>query len=499
MDLVDLGHFSDTPRRGDYDAVIVGSGPNGLAAGIELSRRGLSVLVVEAKATPGGGMRTLELTLPGFLHDVCSSIHPMGLASPWFRSVEAELARRGLRWLHPEFPVVHPLDGARAVVQERDVAATAARFGGRAGAFYRCLMEPFVGAAPALFEALLSPPAWPRHPLAVARFGALALLPASELVRLVCRGEETRALAAGHAAHSVLSLEHPGTAAFALMLGISAHAVGWPVAEGGSHAILRAMVSLLEDFGGEVVCGVPVRRMEDLPRARSYLFDLSPGQVSKIVGDRLPAGYRNALRRYRHGPGVYKLDWALSEPIPWAAPEARRTACVHVGGRFEEIAASERSAWRGKPCDRPFLIVTQPTVVDARRAPRGKHTAWAYAHVPHGSEQDFTEAILDQVERFAPGFRDCILGQHVLSPHGLETYNANYIGGDVVGGAHLLTQLYSRPVARFDPYATPARDIFLCSASTPPGAGVHGMCGANAAQSVLRRLGRVDAGGGLDS
>jgi phytoene dehydrogenase-like protein len=478
---------SDTPRRGAYDAVVIGSGPNGLAAAIELAGAGASVLVVEAKPTPGGGMRTRELTLPGFRHDVCSSIHPMGVASPWFRSREAELARRGLRWVQPEFPLVHPLDGGRAVVQERDVGATAARLGGRAGTAYLRLMDPLVRDAPALFEALLSPPAWPRRPVALARFGSMALWPATLLARLACAGDEARALTAGHAAHSVLSLEHPGTAAFALMLGMSAHAVGWPVAEGGSQAIVRAMVSLLADSGGELVCGAPVRRIEDLPRARAYVFDLSPGQVADIAGDRLPAGYRRRLRRFRHGPGVYKLDWALSEPIPWAAPEARRTACLHVGGRFEDIAASERAAWRGQPCARPFLIVTQPSVVDPTRAPAGKHAAWAYAHVPHGSDHAFTDVILDQMERFAPGFRDCILAQHVFTPDGLESYNANYVGGDVVGGAHLLRQLAARPVARLDPYATPARDIFLCSASTPPGAGVHGMGGANAARSVLRR------------
>ncbi len=474
------------PARSAVDAVVIGSGPNGLAAAITLARQGLEVSVVEGRSTPGGGLRTAELTLPGFRHDVCSAIHPLGMASPFLQSLD--LAAHGVRWIHPEFPLVQPLDGGGAIVQERSVRATAERLG-RDRKAYMGLMEPLVDSAPHLYETLLGPLQIPKHPFSLIRFGLRALLSADQLAKLSFRTPEARALLAGHGAHSILPLEAPGTAAFAMMLAISAHAVGWPVAERGSQAIADALVSILEALGGRVICDTPVRKLEDLPRARVYLFDTSPKVMESICGDRLPENYRAGLRRFRHGPAAFKVDWALSGPIPWSNEAARRTACLHIGPTFGEIAESERFAWQGKISDRPFLIVAQQSVVDLTRAPAGKHTGWGYAHVPNGSNEDALARIESQIERFAPGFRDLILARHVTNPAAMEAYNPNYVGGDIAGGVQDLAQLYARPVARLDPYSTPARDIFICSASTPPGGGVHGMCGYHAARSALRRFG----------
>lgn len=478
--------FSDSPAKGEYDAAVIGSGPNGLAAAIELAKKGASVLVVESRDTPGGGTRSLELTEPGFVHDVCSAIHPMGVASPFMTSLP--LAEHGCEWIQPCFPAAQPIEGDRAAIQERDIAATADRLG-KDGKSWRRLFEPLVRDAPKLYRQLLGPLSFPRYPIAMARFGLKALRSARRLAFSKFKTEEARALFAGHAAHSVQPLENTATSAIALMLCTTAHHVGWPIAKGGSGKIAEALVSILRSHGGEIVCRSPVESIEQLPKAKAHLFDTSPGRMAKICGDRLPAGYRKKLGKFRHGPGVFKVDWALSDPIPWRNAECGEASTVHVGGTFDQVAESESDAWNGKHSEKPFTLVAQPTCFDPSRAPAGKHIAWGYCHVPHGSDQDMVEAIESQIERYAPGFRDCVIARHTFSTSEMEAYNSNYVGGDVVGGVADLRQLFTRPVARINPYTTPAKDIFICSASTPPGAGVHGMCGFHAAKAAAKRLG----------
>ncbi|MCE9518625.1 MAG: NAD(P)/FAD-dependent oxidoreductase [Verrucomicrobia bacterium] len=469
-----------------YDAVIVGSGPNGLAAAIHLARIGRKVLVLEAADTPGGGMRTKELTLPGFKHDVCSAVHPMALASPFFRDLELE--KNGLRWLHPEVPLAHPLDGGRAAVLHRDLEKTAEGLG-KDAARYRQIFEPLVSHAMNLFGDALAPLHLPRHPLTLARFGMGAAMPATVFARLF-KTEEARALFAGNAAHGVMPLHKLLTSAVGLMLQVGAHAVGWPVAEGGSQSIADTLVRILQSHGGEIECGQRIASLDELPPAKAYLFDISPRNLAAICGEALPAGYRNRLLRYRHGPGVFKVDYALNAPIPWANPACRLAGTVHVGGTFVEVAAAEKSAWDSTLYDKPFVLVAQPSRSDFTRAPHDKQVAWAYCHVPHGSTANMLESINQQIERFAPGFRDCIMANHTMNCAEMEAYNANYIGGDVVGGVTDLWQLFTRPVARWSPYTTPNPKIFLCSASTPPGGGVHGMCGYWAAEAVMKRVQR---------
>jgi phytoene dehydrogenase-like protein len=469
-----------------YDAVVVGAGPNGLAAAITLARAGRSVLVREARDTVGGGCRSAELTLPGFVHDVCSAIHPMALASPFLRS--ASLERHGLELIHPPAPLAHPFDDGTAAVLERSVAATAATLGS-GGASYRALMEPLVRAHERLAPLLLGPLRFPRHPLLLARFGLLALQSARGLAARRLLGERARAIFGGMAAHSMLRLEQPASAAFGLALGMFAHAYGWPLARGGSQKITDALVSCLTSYGGQIVTGAPVHSLDELPSAPALLFDVTPRQLLRIAGQRFPPAYRNELARYRYGLGVFKIDWALDGPIPWRAPECARAATVHAAGTLEEIAASEAAAWRGEHSERPFVLLAQQSLFDPSRAPAGKHTAWAYCHVPSGSTVDMSERIVAQVERFAPGFRQRILSQRTTSPAELEAYNPNYVGGDINGGVQDLRQLFTRPAIRPVPYSTPARDIFICSSSTPPGGGVHGMCGYFAAQTALRALG----------
>jgi phytoene dehydrogenase-like protein len=468
-----------------YDAAIVGSGPNGLAAAITLARAGKSVVVLEGRDSIGGGTRTSELTLPGFRHDVCSALHPLGVASPFFRDLP--LAQYGLAWITPPAALAHPLDDGSAVMVEGTVEQTATNLGPDAGA-YRRLMGPLARGWQGLLGDVLGPLRFPSHPLLMARFGLSALLPASALARTLFRGERARAVFAGMAAHAMLPLTAPATAAIGLMLGILAHAVGWPMPRGGSQQFADALGAHLQSLGGEIRTTNPVHSMDDLPQASASLFDTSPRALIEIAGEKLPPGYRDALSRFRYGPGVFKLDFALDGPIPWAAQECLRAGTVHLGGTLDEIAESEAAIWRGEHPERPYVLLAQQSLFDDTRAPEGKHTVWAYCHVPNGSTEDMTGPVMAQIERFAPGFRDRVLDLSTMDTAQMEAYNPNYVGGDINAGVQDLRQLYTRPAVRVDPYATPARGLYLCSSSTPPGGGVHGMCGAHAARSALRHL-----------
>jgi phytoene dehydrogenase-like protein len=467
------------------DAIVVGAGPNGLAAAITIARAGRSVVVYEAAPTPGGGARSAELTLPGFSHDPCSAIHPTALASPFLRSLD--LARLGVEWIHSPAPLAHPLDGGNAAVLELSVAETASKLGAD-GPAWRRTYGPLVRAADGLVPELMGPVVHlPRHPLALARFGLPGLRSASGFGRSTFAGEEARALFAGLAAHSMVALDRPLTASFGLAFGLFGHAFGWPMARGGSQRITDALVAALRELGGEIVTDNRVGSIAELPPAQALLFDVTPRQLVAIAGDRLPAAYRRRLAAYRYGPGTFKIDWALSGPVPWLADGPRRAATLHLGGTLDEIAAAEADVAAGRHPDRPFVLFVQQTPFDASRAPAGWHTAWAYCHVPSGSTVDMTGRIEDQVERYAPGFRDLIIARSVRDPAALESYDENYVGGDINGGLQDWRQLIFRPIPRLDPYATGARGIYLCSSSTPPGGGVHGMSGHLAARSALRR------------
>ncbi len=467
-----------------YDAIVVGSGPNGLAAAVTLARAGYAVAVVEARETIGGGCRSAELTLPGFIHDVCSAVHPLGIGSPFFRTLP--LDQYGLEWVHPAAPLAHPFDDGTAAVLERSVEATAATLGCDAGA-YQHLVSPLVSNWEALAESILGPLRFPQHPFVLARFGLQAIRSARGLAEEVFRGERARALFAGLAGHSLLPLERPPSAAFGLVLGVLGHTAGWPFPRGGSQKIVEALAGYLRSLGGKIVTGVEVESLETLPPARVILCDVTPRQLRRIAHRQLSPRYQRRLQRYRYGPGVCKVDYALDGPIPWKAPECARAGTVHLGGTLEEIAEGERAVWQGVHHDRPFVLVAQQSLFDPSRAPVGKHTVWAYCHVPHGSTRDVSESITAQIERFAPGFRARILAKHVFTAAELETYNANYVGGDINGGVQDLWQLFTRPVFRLIPYATPTRELYLCSSSTPPGGGVHGLCGYFAAQAALHR------------
>jgi phytoene dehydrogenase-like protein len=471
-----------------YDAVVVGSGPNGLAAAVTLARSGLSVLVREAAPDYGGGLRSAELTLPGFVHDVGSTIHALSLVSPFFRSLP--LAEHGLVLVHPRYPFAQPLEGRPAAVTQRSVSLTAAELESDAKAYAR-LYAPLVRSVDDLMQGVLAPLQLPRHPLAMARFGLAGMRSAVGLAESRFDGEPARALLGGLAAHSMLSLRKSPTAAFGLVLGLVAHAAGWPAAVGGSQSVADALVSVLRSLGGDVQTGAPVHSLDELPRSRAVLLDLTPRQVLSVTGDKLPAGYRRQLARYRYGPGVFKMDWALDGPVPWTDERCRDSGTLHLGGTLREMTLSEDDVLRGRHPERPYVLAVQSSVMDPSRAPAGKHTLWAYCHVPHGSTMDMADRMESQIERFAPGFRDGVLARCVSAPGDLERGNANLVGGDINGGVQDLRQLYARPAWRLDPYSTPDRTIFLCSSSTPPGGGVHGMSGYWSARSALRRVFRV--------
>ena len=469
----------------DYDAVVVGSGPNGLAAAITLARAGCSVLVLEAAETAGGGLRSKPLTLPGFLHDVCAAIHPLAKASPFFRSLP--LADHGVTWVEPDAALAHPVDDGQAVLVERSLQSTGAALGADGNA-YVDLLAPLVRHWEPLMDMLLGPLRMPSRPLLMARFGLPGLRSAQNLAEAKFAGDAAKALFAGLAAHAVLPLDKRPSAAFGLVLAILGHTVGWPLVGGGSQRLADGMASCLTSLGGEIRTNAPVASVDDLPPSRVVLLDVTPRQMLRLAGHRFPSSYRRQLERYRYGPGVFKMDWALDGPIPWRAEACTRAATVHLGGTLHEITAAEQAAFNGQHSERPFVILAQPSLFDGTRAPAGQHTAWAYCHVPNGSALDMCEAIEGQIEHFAPGFRERVLGRHVMAPAALEQYNSNYVGGDISGGTQDLRQLFTRPALRLTPYATPDKGLFICSSATPPGGGVHGMGGYFAAQSALRAL-----------
>ena len=475
------------PRTGSYDALVVGAGPNGLSAGIAIAQTGRTVLVVEGRDTVGGGARSAALTLPGFLHDVCSAVHPLAVGSPFFTTLP--LSDHGLDWVQPPAPLAHPLDDGTAVIMERSVEATADGLG-RDAASYSSLFGPLVRDWQKLGKDILGPFRVPRHPMVTGRFGLHGLRSALSVAKARFSGERARALFAGMAAHSALPLERSPSAAVGLVLGASGHAVGWPLPRGGSQRISEALASHLLSLGGRIETGIWVERLEDMPAAGVILLDITPRQVVRIAGCRLPGRFRRRLEAYRYGLGAFKIDWALSGPVPWRAQECAWAGTVHLGGTMEEIAHAEREVWSDRHPERPFVLLSQPSLFDPSRAPDGMHTAWAYCHVPNGSDFDMTDRIEAQVERFAPGFRDRILKRSVRPPAGLEAYNPNYVGGDINGGVQDIGQLFSRPVRMLSPYAIPSTNLFICSSSTPPGGGVHGMCGYFAARAALRRLDR---------
>ena len=470
-------------NRTSYDAVIVGAGPNGLTAAAILAGAGLQVLVLEQSSTIGGGCRTEALTLPGFVHDVCSAIHPMGVVSPVFRTLG--VTNQGVEWVPARLPLAHPLDDGRVALLSRDMRITADSLG-RDGPAWMRLMRPFVARHDDFFGEILRPVRVPKHPWLMSRF-ALAGLQSCERVAGRFSTPLARALFAGNAAHSFLPLDAPASASFGIVLAAAGHAVDWPCARGGSQRIADALAAIVRGAGGEIHTSVMVRSVGDIPTSRAVLFDLTPRQLAAVAGEALSASYRRRLLRFRYGPGAFKIDYALSAPIPWRSPECADAATVHVGGTFEEIARAEADANAGRIADAPFVLVAQQSLFDDSRAPPPHHTGWAYCHVPHGSDQSMVARIEQQIERFAPGFRDTILARHVMPPAAIEAHNPNMIGGDIGGGSNAFGQFLWRPMVRWNPYTTSNPRLFVCSSSTPPGGGVHGMCGYYSAVTVLRR------------
>jgi phytoene dehydrogenase-like protein len=469
----------------DYDAVVVGSGPNGLVGAVTLARAGRRVLLIEAASTAGGGLRTEALTDPGFVHDVCSTVHALGVVSPAFKDLP--LGEHGVEWVHPIHPVAHPLDHGHPAVAHRSLAETVAAFIPNDARAYERLLARLVDHADSVVANLMEPLRPPRAPLVMAGFGIHALRSARGLAHARFEDGHAQALLAGCAAHAIQPLTAPGTAGYGLFMLLLAHAAGWPFVRGGSQVLADALVSILHEHGGALETGREVTALAELPSAPITLLDLTPRQVVRLAGDRLPDRYRAALGRYRYGPGVCKVDWALSDAIPWRDPEVRGAGTVHLGGPLAALTASEAAVAAGTNPDDPYVIAVQPTVADPTRAPEGRHVGWAYCHVPHGSAADRTLAIEAQIERFAPGFRDTVIARHTMTAPALEAHNANYIGGDINGGSGDLRQLFTRPVASLHPWATPVEGLYLCSSSTPPGGGVHGMSGYHAARLALRR------------
>ncbi|HYW31594.1 MAG TPA: NAD(P)/FAD-dependent oxidoreductase [Gemmatimonas sp.] len=478
-------------RTAGLDAIVVGSGPNGLAAAITLAEAGRSVRVFEAQPTAGGGIRSAALTEPGFVHDVGAAVHSLVLASPFMRALP--LHAHGLGFVQPDAPFAHPLDDGTAVIVERSVRVTSDSLGQTDATAYRRLFEQFADNGDALMAVLIGPRRARhllsnamRHPLLLSRFGALAVRSATHVARELFSGDRARAALAGVAAHSVLSLDAPGTAGYALGLATAAHAYGWPVIRGGSGALANAMIAYLHSIGGEVVTGVQVDSLDALPPSRAVLCDVPPRELLRIAGAHVPRLYKWRLSRFRHGPGVFKMDWALNAPVPWRDASCARAGTLHLGGTFNEIARAEAEVMQSDHPERPYMLVVQPSMFDGTRAPAGQHTLWAYCHVPAGSTVNVRAAMERQLERFAPGFGDCIIGAHESPPAVLERGNANLVGGDIAGGASDLWQFIARPIHAIDPHRTPIDGVYLCSSSTPPGIGVHGMCGYLAAQSALR-------------
>jgi phytoene dehydrogenase-like protein len=468
----------------DYDAIVVGSGPNGLSAAITLQREGLSVLLIEGKENIGGGMRSAALTLPGFTHDICSAIHPMAVLSPFFSSLP--LAKHGLEYIYPDTAAAHPFDDGTAAALKQNINETAASLGADEQAYLQ-LVETLVRDWPRIVNDTLAPLHFPAHPLLMARFGVHAMQPATWLAKKFST-EKARGLWAGMSAHAIQPLSNTATSAIGLVLMAAAHLQGWPVPKGGAIAIGNALAAFFVSLGGKIETNFYVHSLDQLPSAHAVLFDVTPKQLLQIAGHQFSSLYKWQLQRYRYGMGVFKVDWALDAPIPFTAQECRRAGTVHIGNTFAEIAANEQLTSNGGHPEKPFVLLAQQSLFDASRAPAGEHTAWAYCHVPNGSQKDMTEAIEKQIERFAPGFRERILAKHTMNTHEIEEYNPNYIGGDINGGIIDIRQLFTRPALRRSPYTTSAKGIYICSSSTPPGGGVHGMCGHHAARKALKYI-----------
>jgi phytoene dehydrogenase-like protein len=480
--------MEDMTGRRTYDAVVVGAGPNGLAAAVELARSGCSVAVVEAENTIGGGARSAETTLPGFVHDLGSAIHPFGYASPFFRSLPLE--DHGLEWIHPLAPLAHPFDDGTAAMLERSTQDTGATLGADAEA-YRKMMDPLVEDTRTIVDTLTGgSPQVPRHPITLAAAGLRSLRSARRVAEDVSEGAKAKGLFAGNAAHSFLPMEKRPSALFGFLLGTLGHAFGWPLPRGGSQKIADALASYLRTLGGEIYTGVRIDSVEEVPRTRTVLFDVTPRQLLSIAGDLFTGRYRRALKRYRYGPAVFKVDFALDGPIPWKTEECLRAGTVHLGGTLEDISAAEATVARGEHPENPFVLLAQQSLFDETRAPEGRHTVWTYCHVPNGSTFDMTERIEKQIERFASGFKERILAKSISGPAELERQNANLVGGDITGGYIDLRQIFARPMIRLNPYSTSAKRLYICSSSTPPGGSVHGLCGYFAARAALRGLKR---------
>lgn len=469
-------------EKRDYDAIVVGAGPNGLAAAITLQQAGLAVLLVEAKSTIGGGLRSKELTLPGFVHDVCSAIHPMALSSPFFSALP--LKDHGLQFIQSPVDAAHPFDDGTAAVLKHSIEDTASLLGEDAQS-YKQLISPLVRDWPLIADDALGPLHFPKHPFAMARFGLKALTSATFLAKRF-KTQKARGLWAGMAAHAIQPLTNTSTSAIALALMIAGHRQGWPIPKGGAQSIANALASYFLSIGGRIEVDQYIRSLDQLPSSHTILFDVTPKQLLQIAGHRFSSIYKWQLEKYRYGMGVFKIDWALDQPIPFTAPECREAGTVHLGSTLEEIRLSEQQSSNGQHAEKPFVLLAQQSRFDTSRAPSGKQVAWAYCHVPNGSTKDMTDIIENQVERYAPGFRDTILSKHVMNTADMETYNANYIGGDINGGIMDLAQLFTRPALRSSPYRTSAKGLYICSSSTPPGGGVHGMCGYHAAKRALK-------------